>query len=379
MVRTAQRDWERSPHPAMTYRPPPVLRRTRAVVSVLLSTILVVGVWSLLWYSTLIWVQNQIRNWVADQAAHGVVAQYDRLEISGYPMRVIVRLFKPHYNGTLFGESVDWRGNALVISSRLWMPWRLRVEAPGRFDFKLNAPKMEFAGQVKSLGITFAPGRKWLDNMALNVQKLNLSGSASVVVKDLSLRSERENQALILALAGRGWTLPLRGGWGLGDKIDSFDARLRVTGPLGSRGTLAARLAHWRDADGAINIERFKVRAGPFALSATGSLSLDQNFQPQGAFTAKMKGLFSVLEILRTKGLIQGPNAVLATMALSAFSTRAKDGGASSITLPVTVQNGNLSLGPVLVAKIPMINWGFVKKKPQTPPPRNYKDVPPVF
>ncbi len=379
MERRVQRDWGNDTHPAMTYRPPKALRRTRALVSVLVSIVLAVGAWSLLWYGAAFWVQGNIQGWMADQDAHGGVAKSAGVVVSGYPSRIVVRLVKPHYRGVIFGESVDWRGDAVVLSARPWMPWRLRGEVLGRLEVTWGARKMKFAGQAKSVSVIFTSGREWLETLVLEVRKLHMSGSSPVVVDDLSLRGARHNQALSLTLAGHGWTLPLHGGWGLGNRIDTVDVSLRMNGALRAGKTLKTRLAHWRDAGGVIRMERVNLRAGPFALSASGSVALDKNFQPRGAFSAKMRGLFSVLEILRTRGLIQGPNAVLATMVLAAFSTRPKDGATSSISLSVSVQNRKLSLGPVFLVKIPEIDWGFAKIKIKKPQVRDYKNAPPVF
>jgi hypothetical protein len=79
-------------------------------------------------------------------------------------------------------------------------------------------------------------------------------------------------------------------------------------------------------------------------------------------------------------------DAVMATMALSALSKRPKDGGAPFMNVSVTVQDSELSVGPLKIMKMPHFDWGLpintggtdMAQEP-TPPPRDYKDVKPIF
>jgi hypothetical protein len=117
-------------------------------------------------------------------------------------------------------------------------------------------------------------------------------------------------------------------------------------------------------------------------MAAVGTLALNADMQPVGSFTVKFEGLFQVLEIFRAEGLVSGSDAVLATMALSAFSKRPVDGGQSAINLSMTVQDGKLSLGSVPVITLPTFDWGKAKVKsvkPSLPAERDYKDVPPIY
>ena len=76
-------------------------------------------------------------------------------------------------------------------------------------------------------------------------------------------------------------------------------------------------------------------------------------------------------------------DAVVATMALSALSKRPPGGGPSTVNLSVSVQNGKLSLGPIPLMEMPVIDWGFAPEAPDAPteqePPRDYKNGPTIY
>jgi len=171
----------------------------------------------------------------------------------------------------------------------------------------------------------------------------------------------------------------------LGNLMQSVDIKIKVDHPL-SPTQLASDLTDvlpaWQQRENKIDIQRFKVRYGPLGVTTSGPLSLDEDLQPTGVFTAKIEGLFHVLEILRIQGLVRPANAVIATMALSIFSKRPSGGGPSSINLSVKLKKGKLNLGPVSILDMGHFTWGIPAPAPlvkEVPAPRNYKNMPPIF
>ena len=247
---------------------------------------------------------------------------------------------------------------------------------------------MSLSGKVARFSADIVAGEGWPKQLMVNIEGLDMKGSAALSVDALRVDLKHDanvqasGDALTLNLSGDNITLPLGGGWGLGNTIESVDMALRVTGPV-QPGAFVQRLTQWRDVGGAVQVERLKLRAGPIGIAAVGTLALDGGMQPIGAFTAKFEGLFQVLEILRRQGVVRDGDAVLATMALVALSKRPANGGPSTINLAVGVQDGKLNLGPVPVMTLPTIDWGFAPPKSdpatQETPARDYKDVPPIY
>lgn len=386
------RDWRDYHHPAMSYQVPKQLRRFRAAMTLLVSTALVAGLWTGLWFAASGYVQAKVADLISAQAGRAADLGYDAMEVSGFPSRIVLSFSNPRYLGLLSGRTVTWRGETLTLTTRPWLPWHLHVDAPGRHDIKTADGRLGVSGEVARLGIDLVAGDGWPERLGLDLQGLNFSGSTDVSVDSLMLDLTHDasvkagGDGLTLALSGSAITLPLGGGWGVGDTLENVDIALTVNGPVRIgplAGPLAERLAQWRDVGGAVQFERLKLRAGPLALAAAGTVALDPDLQPVGAFSAKFEGLFQVLEILRTQGLIRDGDAVLATMALAALSKRSPDGGPPSINLAVSVQDRKLSLGTIPILELPILDWGLAPAadapQAEQPPQRDYKDVPTIY
>lgn len=391
MVRRPQqrldRDWRDFDHPAMSYKPPKELRRFRASLVLLVSTLVVAGLWTAVWFATSNHVKKQVVQWADDQVAQGSTAAFETLDISGFPSRIILTMEKPHFDGVVFDERVTWRGEHVTITTRPWAPWKLHVEASGRHKLSIGEG-LNVKGKVETLSADIVTGSKLPEELTLNLAGVDLRGDMQVVMDALrvNLKHNAEitasGEGMSIELTGTNFTLPLRGGLGLGNNIANIEALLKVNGPV-KLGTLADRLTTWRDVGGRVNVERLKLRAGPLAIAAAGTVALDDNLQPVATMSAKIEGLFQVLSIMRKQGVVRDGDAVLATMVLSALSKRPPGGGRSSINLAVNITDGKLMLGPVPVLSVPEIKWeqAPVASKPARtdPPKRDYKDIAPVL
>jgi len=381
------RDWRDFDHPAMSYEAPKELRRFRASMVLLISTLLVAGLWTTVWFTASHYVQKQVEQWADQQVAQGSTAAFETMDITGFPSRIIMTMVKPHFDGIVFDERVAWRGEHVTITTRPWAPWRLQVEAPGRHDFSLGAG-LNVKGNVETLRANIVTGSELPEHLTLNLAGVDLAGDAQVLMDALQVTFKHNDQitasgeGLSIELAGTNLTLPLRGGWGLGNTIANVETLLKVNGPV-KLGALRDRLTTWRDVGGMVAVERLKMRAGPLAIAAAGTASLNANMQPVATLSAKIEGLFQVLGILRKQGIVRDGDAVLATMVLSALSKRPPGGGKPSINLAVKLADRKLMLGPVPVLSVPEINWGQApivsEPTPTEPPKRDYKNIAPVL
>lgn len=381
------RDWRDFHHPAMSYKHPKELRRFHAAMVLLVSTLLVAGLWTAGWFAASHYVQKQVVRWADQQAGQGVTVAFETLDMTGFPSRIILKMAKPHVDGIVLDERVAWRGEHVTITTRPWAPWRLHVEAPGRHELSLGAG-LNLKGTVETLRADIITGGELPEQLTLDLAGVDLTGDARVLMDALqvTLKHNAEitasGEGLSIELAGTNLTLPLHGGWGLGNNIANIEALLKVNGPV-KLGAFPERLTTWRDVGGMVEVERLKIRSGPLAIAAAGTVSLDANMQPIAALSTKIEGLFQVLAIMRKQGIVRDGDAVLATMVLSALAKRPPGGGKPAINLAVNIADGKLMLGPVPVLSVPKINWGnapiATEPTPTEPPKRDYKNIAPVL
>jgi hypothetical protein len=81
-------------------------------------------------------------------------------------------------------------------------------------------------------------------------------------------------------------------------------------------------------------------------------LRLDPNLQPFGELEFKARGLDGLLDRLETAGQIPSDQALGLRFLLLAM-TRVEAGEAPYVLLPVSLRQGQVYLGPQLVARIP--------------------------
>jgi len=395
MAKRSRGDVPKFNHPALHYRKPKELKRFQTVLAFFASTALVFGLWSFVWYAASAWAKAEVTGWVEMQRNLGATTDFASMDTAGFPTRIVLTLNAPSYEGPAFGNTVRWNSDKLTVSTRPWMPWKLHVGVPGKHDLSLADNTMRFTGTAERFEADVVLGAAWPTSLDLRVQGLILNGSAPISVGHLRVRATHDpatqagGTGLSFNIVGDNLVVPGVLPLPLGDQVQSLDVVARVSGSV-VPGPLGVRAVAWRDSGGAIEFERLKFRTGPLAVAAGGTAALDNNMQPQGAFTAKIEGLFQAMEILRARGTMRASDAVMATMALSALSTRPKNGEAPSINLSVTVQDGELSLGPLKVMKMPVFDpvsdWGLAPPPPATETvaepkdtPRDYKDIKPVY
>ena len=124
MTQPPKRDWETYAHPAMTYKRPRGLRQFQTGLALVVSVLLVAGLWTLVWFVSASWVKSSLTDWMTAQRAQGMTMGYETMETAGFPSRIVLTLTKPTYTGPLLGHGVAWHGASLTIVTRPWWPWR---------------------------------------------------------------------------------------------------------------------------------------------------------------------------------------------------------------------------------------------------------------
>ncbi len=118
----------------------------------------------------------------------------------------------------------------------------------------------------------------------------------------------------------------------------------------------APALADWRDQGGTIDVRPLSLALGGFALEGEGTVTLDRLMRPLAAGTAKVRGFVEGIDRLIAVGLVTERDGRLARLLLSAVAAADPQTGQPSLSVPITVQDGWLLLGPsrlVPVAPLP--------------------------
>jgi len=137
----------------------------------------------------------------------------------------------------------------------------------------------------------------------------------------------------------------------LGSKIDETALHVQLLGKPPAVWDDAG-LKAWREAGGTVNLNALSLQWGQLGLSGNGTLALDKDMQPEGAFTAHLTGYEQAIDSLAAAGWIKLSAASIAKLALGIASHPGPD-GKLSVDTPLTIQNRRISAGAIKLGQVP--------------------------
>ncbi len=278
------------------------------------------------------------------------------------------------------GLSLKWpKGFAVAaqhvtVTAHPWSPLHFNVIATHGFSFDLPAgterPAYALAGETLRGGATFGDGDlpRDLKVTADSVSAAPASAPSNageerpeIMIATLELDGSRPDKPPV-ADTDVGLTFDIHAidlsaasleGHPLGATIADASLKAQIMGPLPATPD-AKGLEAWRDAGGNIEIAALELRWGPLAMNAKGTLALDGQMQPEGAFTAHMTGWDKTIDALTAAGWIKLGPASMAKLALGVVSQPDANGQAA-VDTPVTIQSRRISVGPLKLGAIPQL------------------------
>ena len=325
-------------------------------------------------------LHNRISAWVEERRAVGWTISHAVPVIDGYPTRVRAIINNPDITipGAVPGHPVRWRwrSNRLGLELQPWIQRKILFSIVGRH--RVYASRGERQERVEAtLGSASGQARiasdGRMESVVLDVGAVDASrpGAAKlfrVGRLGLTLSMPERSSEAVAKLAGREpagpvvsasaeyIVLPKEARYPLGRTVRKIAINAKLIGDLALGPTLAQTLAAWRDAGGTIEVRRVDIDWGKFVLSGEGTVARDGALQPIVAMTARIKGYRETVDALVETGFVRGRDALTTKLVLGLVA-RATPGGKSELTVPLSIQNGVLSAGPVRGIKVPTIDW----------------------
>lgn len=302
-----------------------------------------------------------IEEWTQVQRTRGYDIAYQGPSIGGFPTRFSIDLIEPRVRTPL---GWHWSGDTIAGESMLWAPRRLRIAVPLRQRFGGF-----WSGRRHAISVTAEAARGVLElghdgsiaRAAIEVERLSLQAAAGWTLRaaevDLTLRQappRREGRGEpITVLTGAAREIVLSGDLPspLGETIGlvALDASLVGGIPTGDP---AQALGQWRESGGRLEIHKLTLHWGPLDVEADGTVALDAALRPQGAFTARVRGLPETIDALAARGLVKTTVAFAVKLALLALARVPDQDGKTRIQVPITLRDGSVYLGPVALFSV---------------------------
>lgn len=330
----------------------------------LFGALLLAGIaYTIYWFNQAGDVREGIAVWAGQRRAEGYIVEYTALDISGYPLRLQSEARDVRLAGRYGDTDWEWRtkrltGNVLPYSLKHIV---LRAPEPQEISLKnvndgvlkkyFIAPDLAMAslvldsGSVSRLAVDFSGGEIHGDAI-----------KGKITLGRVQLHARQGNDRIenppLLELAVEIENTAYAGfsGSALGENLTLMSVNMGVEGaqPAASG---AAGIHEWRDAGGIVQVQEFRIDWGPLQLSAAGTTALDAEDRLIGSLTARLHKYEGLISALHAAGQLSDEEQAAASLALGLITTAAGNEN-GELSLPLVLQDGEMYLGPVRIAKL---------------------------
>ena len=321
------------------------------------------------WHVAAAEIEDRIETWASDQKAAGRDVRYSETAVRGFPLRFDVSLATPamaapdegwSFETDAFGASLKpWDFDEITLTPG--QETVVRMLNGGQWEEYTvglggGIARIERGGDsIRALYIDFSDvvfKTAWVEDPAA-IARLRIDGLAPQPGPAATIDTEIMRTAIAL----EGIRLPDGFGAEMGEQIEYLEMEASLFGPLPDGDTRSAAAA-WRDAGGVLEINDFRVRWGPLGIASNGTITLDGAMRPLAAMTADIIGYGDIIDALIMSNAIPLGDAFLAKVAFNMLAEEPEGGGPKTLkNVPVTAQDGALSVGPVAVAQIPPLEF----------------------
>ncbi len=322
------------------------------------------------WYWTADRARTALQDWAEARRVEGFAVGWDRYAIGGFPWTLRLTIEKLVFGKAGADPGFEARAPELVAFARPWAlrHWRFTASQGGRLAIEpgqarpaVRALAARLAGSIEPDSEAASAGGK-STRLALAADGLTIDAGAHLAIEHAEAAAVLPQRAAASHLdtwaaatvRGAGITLPVAVA-PLGATIDRLEAQIAIKGsiPAGNR---RQALEAWRQDGGTVEVETLDLDWSKLALSAKGTLALDETLQPEGALSASIRGYDAVIDALVGAGTLKAGDGAIAKLALGLLAKPGPD-GAAQITAPLTLQNGQVYIGPARLARLPLFTW----------------------
>lgn len=342
----------------------------RRKILVVVALGIAVAIYAGYWYSTAELVRRGLLDWSAARRSEGFTVGWDRTQVGGFPFALRVTIENPIFGQSRIEPGYEARAPLLVGEARPWAlgQWHIAAAQGATLAIEPGPERPAVNLAAASLDGTVVPERD--SDAAMNAgtdvtlaaDRLTVSGQTSIAIARASASARIPDRAvashlqtwLSTSFALDGVVLPVAVP-PLGDTAERIAASVAIKGtvPPGAR---RQALAAWRDDGGTLELESFALAWGKLAVDAKGTVALDAALQPVGALTAAIRGYGEIIDALVAAGNLKAGDAAMVKVGLGLLAKPASD-GQYQLDAPLTLQNGQVYLGPVRLARMPTFVW----------------------
>ena len=290
-------------------------------------------------------VATQFDAWQAAQVAAGYQVSAGPARRVGWPWQAAVAL--PDVTMAM-ASGASWHTPALRLVFEPWRPGVFTAIPTGPQLIRLGAaPLVQAEGRIEAV-IPLNAAAITLEAHGLTVTAGGRSAAAERVSARMSSTGlQFAASQVVLPKPAPGQTpLPLDG------VIESLQLDAQSSVPIAPAASWSDAAAAWQRAGGQLAVSNIDLQWGPLEARGSATLHLTAALQPEGAGSVQLIGFAAALGTLQRAGTIT-PDAAQAAGAVLALLARSPPGRPPEVDLPLTLQGGLVSAGPLPLLHVP--------------------------
>lgn len=338
----------------------PAMGPRSRIAWVLAAAVLAIAALSAYWVWYAAQIEAGIARWAEERRQGGYQVTFGGPTIDGFPLSHVTRLGAP---AVAAPSGWRWQGPPLTGRMKIWDPQTIavsfaglhrleRLEAGRLTDAEIESERAQAVVRVRADGRLDSADAQ-LNGLELRGNPLGRYSASSLRLRLVPVYPAQPGQAVHLTFSSE--VRDLRLPPAVAGPLDQQAERLHLEGRLeGAVQDVEPRLALslWRDAGGALVVDRLELSWDPLDLQANGRMTLDSELRPLGDLNARIAGLPELFDRLAARGLMPPDQVSAMKLAVLALARERDSEGRDVVELPVSFRGGYLFLGPLRLAPV---------------------------
>lgn len=293
--------------------------RRRHLSTLMLLAIL--AIWAGLWAVAAHHLNARLDQWAQDAKKAGIQFTYAEQSTDGSPWMLHI-----HLTDFVFKHPKGHRVEATeaILHLPLWNWNTLSIKFKGLIRGQID--KLSFTSEALKLGVTRHTSDSTEDK-SLDVHGV-LLGLTPHINFDPPLGRRIAKLSFDFSVLG---------------KAPSFDKPKQIKA--------------WSQSGGSFQIERLALSWGPLRLIGEGTMALNENLQPEGILSTRLRGITKSLSLSRRQSYLSPMEEKMLKVSLKVLSRPTGLTNSGSPVVPFSIQHAGLYIGPVKLVPIPAIGW----------------------
>jgi hypothetical protein len=337
----------------------------RSTVIWVAGVVLVIGIgaYSAFWWIAAGKIEEAATAWRDSAREQKIDASWQTMRVAGYPLAFRLELSDVALKNGATNPPSELQAPMLSASIRPWNFHQVWLAAPDGINAAFGpdaAPLARLSAERVSAAVALASDGE----TAIWLSLYQAKGTAIATLEARAIHAwailppgppaTHQDAGLAFAMDAHDLALPAAPS-GFNPSIDDLAFGLTLMGGFPT-GPPRQAATSWRDSGGTVELDHLHLRWGDMEISGSGTLALDNDLQPIGGFSGGVSGFDQLLTALVASGKVKASDARVARLALAMLAKAGPD-GRPAISTSLTIQNGEMYLGPAKLGPAPRIDW----------------------